>query len=344
MKKTIGVFIVDDSCVARELLVYIIEKDPDLFVAGKAENGQKALQWLENNTCDVMTIDIHMPTLNGFEVIETVMSTKPIPTVIISAAYTEKDTEMAFKAMEVGALAILERPLGPNDALFEVKAKEIRNTIKLIAEIKTVTRRKKFKEAENQSKIFPLKKETIKAVAIGASLGGPIAIATILKQIPFEFPVPIFIVQHISKGFTHSFIEWLQEQTPLKVKAAEQGEIAKGGIAYVAIDGHHLTIKDNNVIALENKDYENHHCPSVGRLFSSMAKTYRAQCVGIILTGMGKDGAIELLEMKNAGAYTIAQDEESCIMFGMPKEAITLRAVQQILPLSKIGHLLNSLV
>lgn len=344
MKEKIGVFIVDDSAVARELLIHIIGKDPDLFVAGTAENGEKALYWLENNTCNVMTIDIHMPTLNGFEVVEKVMATKPIPTVIISAAYNQKDTDMAFRAMEAGALAILERPRGPGDNLFEAKASEICNTIKLIAEIKIVTRRKRSKEFEKPHKTPPIKKESIHAVAIGASLGGPMAIATILKEIMPTFHAPIFIVQHISKGFTQSFIEWLQEQSSLKVKAAQNGEIAQAGVVYVGIDGHHLTVMDKNIIVLANDSPPNHHhCPSVGRLFSSVAKTYHSHAIGIILTGMGRDGAEELLEMKNQGAYTIAQDEESCVMFGMPKEAIALGAVHQVLPLSKIASLLNTL-
>lgn len=170
------------------------------------------------------------------------------------------------------------------------------------------------------------------------------AIATILKGISPTFQAPIFIVQHISKGFTQSFIEWLQQQSPLKIKLAENGEIAQAGIVYVGTDGQHLVIKDKNIISLENNIPPSNHCPSVGRLFSSVAKSYRSHAIGVILTGMGKDGAEELLEMKNLGAYTIAQDEESCVMFGMPKEAIALGGVQQILSLNKIASHLNALV
>lgn len=343
-KKIIKVFIIDDSRVAREFLTYIIESDPELKVVGSAESGELALQWLQTQTCDVITMDIHMPHLNGFEVTKKIMESKPIPTIVISSGYTLTDNLLAFKALEVGALAILEKPGGLGDVNYVRKAKEIVDTIKLISDIKVVKRRHKpvFGEIKNVALHIESKVE-IKAVGIGASLGGPLAIAKILDDLPSSFPVPIFIVQHIVAGFTENFIKWLQERSNLQINQAKDGEKAKPGCVYIAADGCQMEIKNGDLISL---DYTQNSAfqPSVGRLFKSLAATYGSHCIGVILTGMGKDGAAELLTLKQKGAYTIAQDEESSLMFGMPKEAILLGAVNKVLPLNMIACTLNALV
>lgn len=336
--------IVDDSRTARELLTHIIESDPELKVVGYAEDGEKALQWLRNETCDVITMDIHMPHINGFEVTQKIMETKPIPTVIISSGYTPTDNLMAFKALEVGALVILEKPAGLGDAMYHQKAQEIVETIKMISGIVVLTRR--HKKSIDNSKILPMVSELkreIKAIGIGASLGGPLAIAQILENLPSSFPVPLFIVQHIAAGFSKDFIRWLQERSALRICIAKDGEIAQPGCVYVAADKCQMEIKHGNLISLDHNPTSEIQ-PSVGHLFKSLALTYGPHCIGVILTGMGRDGAAELLLMKQKGAYTIAQNEESCLMFGMPKEAIAIEAASQILPLNEIAHSLISLV
>lgn len=338
--KIINVFVVEDSKVARELLIHIIEKDPQLKVVGWAENGEDALKWLETGTCDVVTMDIKMPGLNGFEVTKKIMETRPLPTVIISAGYTPNDSSLAFKALEVGALAILEKPHAPTDINYPKQCKEIIDTIKMIADMKVIAHHKA------QSFIsMPLKlasKVEIKAVGIGASLGGPLAIAKILENLPANLPVPIFIVQHISEGFTEDFIRWLQERSKLRIFSAKNGTIAQAGCVYVAVESCHMEIKHGGCITLDYSQSLGIR-PSVGRLFRSLAETYGPHCIGIILTGMGGDGAEEMLLMKQKGAYTIAQDQESCLMFGMPKEAIQLGAAQKILPLDRIAQALIDL-
>lgn len=342
-KKTIKVLIVDDSRVARAMLTHIIESDPDLKVAGYAENGEIALQWLQKEDCDVITMDIHMPVINGFEVTKKIMETKPLPTIIISSGYDSHDNHMAFKAIEAGALAILEKPVGIYDVSYSQMAKEIIHTIKMVSGIKLLTRHPRIHLNENKNFLKTAPKLSVKAIGIGASLGGPLAIAKILEDLPASFPIPIFIVQHIAAGFTEDFIRWLQNRAKLKIYLAKHGELAQPGCVYIAADVCQMGIKKGDII---NLDYTTLHGiqPSVGHLFKSLAETYGAQCIGVILTGMGRDGAEELLLMKQKGAYTIAQDEESCLMFGMPKEAILINAAQQIVPLNLIASTLIRLV
>lgn len=341
-KKLISVFIVDDSRVARELLSHVIRSDPDLQVVGVAANGEEALEWLKKNTCDVITMDIHMPYLNGFEVTQKIMEKKPIPIAIVSAAYTPADKQMSFHALEAGALAILEKPMGINDASYYEKAKDLTDIIKTISEIKAIKRLKiSLGSNIDYEKIVP--ESEIKAVAIGASLGGPLAICEILSELPSTFPVPIFIVQHIVAGFTEGFVRWLQGRSKLHVCLAKDKERAKPGTVYIAADNFQMEVNKGGVISLVNGAPDGRQ-PSIASLFKSVAENYGPSSIGVILTGMGRDGAQELLQMKQKGALTIAQDEESCLMFGIPKEAILLGAARYILPLNKIANTLTKLV
>ncbi len=339
----IRVLVVDDSKSSRQLLAHIIESDPTIKIVGFAEDGEKALDWLKANDADVITMDLFMPKINGFEVSRKIMETKPIPIVIVSSAYNPQDTEQGFKALEAGALAFIGKPAGMGDPNYSHRAKEIVDTIKIIAEVKLIKRRTTKRIASAPPSEHAVTEHRIEAVAIGASLGGPIALQTILSSLPKNFPVPIFIVQHIAHGFTQGFVNWLQTYSTLHIVMGENNMRASPGICYVAPDGFDFQIKERNIISL-SPTCSTFLCPSVGSLFASMATTYGPRCVGVLLTGMGRDGALELLAMKNRGAYTIAQDEESCLMFGMPQEAIKLGAARMVLPLNDIAATLNNLV
>ncbi len=338
MKKTIiKVLIVDDCLVFRELLAHIIETDPELQVVKMAATGEEALKWLESESADVITMDIQMPGLNGFEVTRKIMETKPIPIVIITSGYTTANTEMAFRAIEAGALAIIEKPTKFIKEKYEIQTQEIIKTIKMISEIKLVKKQHRFKESSGLP-MLPLVRERakqIQAVAIGASLGGPLAIAEILSHLPSSFPVPIFIVQHISAGFIDGFIQWIQKYSVLPIHLAQHNQCAIPGHVYIAPDKCHMEVKKGHVIHLDHSSANSQ--PFIARLFHSMAYTYGPCAIGVILTGMGRDGANDLLLMRQKGAYTIAQDESSCIMFGIPREAIIIGAAQQVLPLNKIA-------
>lgn len=336
--KTIKVLVVDDSRVSRELLKHVLESDPLIEVVAMVESGDAALKWLENHSCHVVTMDIHMPVLNGFEVTQRIMAIRPTPTIIISSGYTQTDEKMAFDAMEAGALAILEKPAGLGDQLYHKKVKEIVETIKMVSSIKVV-RRTTFHHSSQQQKVSIEKeiKKEFRAVAIGASLGGPLAVAQILSELQADFPMPVFVVQHIAAGFTDGFIKWLQERSKLKILSAQDG-IATAGNVYVARDGCQMYVNKGNFISLESSE---HIQPSINTLFKSISQAYGPNAIGILLTGMGRDGAEGLLAMKQKGALTIVQDKESSLVFGMPKEAIQLGAATKILPLNAIASALN---
>lgn len=333
----IKLFMVDDSPVARDLLTYVLETDPALQIIGYAQNGEEALQWLKYQTPDVITMDITMPLMDGFAATRRIMQIKPTPIVIVSSYYDYQDSEKSFQAMQAGALAIMQKPQGIHDRYL---IKELLETIHLIHGCKLVTRRLQPLEqtlAQDNPPLTEIHGEPILAIGIGASLGGPVAVEKILSALPSTLPVPIFLVQHISLGFTKGLADWLQKSCKLKIKIATDGEVAQAGCVYLPPDGYFMHVKKDNLIKLVPQGIDDHR-PGIGQLFQSMAHVYGPRAIGIILTGMGKDGAAELLMMREKGAFTIAQDEESCVLFGMPKEAIKLGAAKQILPLEKISE------
>lgn len=339
--KTIRVLVVDDSEVARQLLGHIIESDPKLKVVGYCKTGEEVLKRIDTLKPDVITLDINLPGMDGFEVAKIIMHSYPIPIVIVSGAYTSQDTAKSFKAIEVGALAILEKPAGIGSESYQEKVREIKETIKTISGLKLIKRISPYTSKVKRK--IEVENRQIEVVGIGTSLGGPQALSVILSQLSPQFPIPIFIVQHIAIGFTEGLASWLQKFTQIPVKIPKNGDDARPGVIYVAPEKCHMEILKGNKIHLDytvTKDIQ----PSVDRLFASLAANYGPKSVGVILTGMGRDGARELLTMKQKGAFTIAQDQESCIMFGMPREAIALGAAKKIVPLGQIAEVLNKLV
>ncbi len=333
-EKQINVLIVDDSQVSCDLLKHIIESDPKIKVMGISKNGQEALNFLENNTPDVISMDLLMPGMDGFETTKRIIEFKPLPVVVITSAFTESNTMMALKSMEAGALVILEKPLGIKDIK---RSKEIINAIKLVVDVKVIKRvYDKARGITDKSILQEKKIHEIWAVAIGASIGGPLALAEILSQLPSNLSVPIFIVQHIAAGFITGLIKWLQERSKVPIHLAQHGIKALPGHVYIAPDAYHMSVTKNGVIFLHQS--ENQAQPSIGHLFRSMAQAYGSHGMGVILTGMGSDGAQDLLLMKLEGAYTIAQDEKSSIVFGMANEAVKIGAVSEILSIEKIGQ------
>ncbi len=343
MTKKVEVLIVDDSASARELLAYIINSDERLNVIGSVKDGEEALRFVKTRKPDVITMDIVMPKMDGFETTKRIMQTTPIPIIIISSSFCHDDIEKSFKAMDAGSVAILEKPQGPKDLDFAEKKKTILDTINTMSEVKLITRRHSQGEPPAASQEVIKKDRTINAIAIGTSLGGPQALHQILTQLSPHCSVPIFIVQHIASGFVHGFVEWLNNVTPLDVKLSVNGYHAKGGDVIIAADGHHLGINRDNTVVLSDGPPEGGIKPAASHLFHSVAEAHGKNSVGIILTGMGRDGVAELLYMRQKGAMTIAQDEKDCTMFGMPKEAAQQGAAQHILSLDEIAHTINIL-
>jgi two-component system, chemotaxis family, protein-glutamate methylesterase/glutaminase len=337
--KRIRVLVVEDSPVVRELLVYILGRDPEIQVSGTAVNGEEAIEAVIRTKPDIIIMDIHMPRMNGLDATRKIMETVPTPIVIVSGSSSRKEVAATFQALEAGALAIVEKPSGIDLPDGEDAANKLVQTVKLMAEVKVV-RRWPRKETVPATSRKPLAAQ-IKIVAIGASAGGPLVLQTILRGLPKNFPVPIAIVQHMASGFTEGFIEWLGQSSGFPAHVAAHGEQLLAGHAYVAPDGFHMKVEAGNRIALSRDGPENGHRPSVSYLFRSVATVFGSGAVGVLLSGMGKDGAKELLLMKEKGAITIAQDRESAVVPGMPGEAIDLGAAMYVLTPDKIVEVLD---
>ncbi len=343
----IKIIVVEDSPVAREYLAYILTSDPAIQVVGTASNGVEALEILRHNKPDVITMDIHMPMMDGFEATRRIMEIFPTPIVIVSGSSEGKEVASTFRAIEAGALAVVRRPPGVNHEEFEAASKELIQTVKLMSEVKVVKRIPRPFQAHIavQPKISTplLKTAGIQAIAIGASTGGPPVLQKILSDLPQGFPVPVLIVQHIAQGFVEGFTEWLSGASRFPVSVASHGERLEPGHGYVAPDGFHLGVGNGLRIVLSDHAPENGMRPSADHLFRTVAQALGPAAVGVLLTGMGRDGAVGLKTMKEKGAITIAQDEESSVVHGMPGEAIKLGAATQVLPPEDIAVILNTL-
>jgi two-component system chemotaxis response regulator CheB len=343
----IKVLVVDDSPVAREFLTHIFNSDPDLQVIGAAKDGEEAVKAVLDLQPDVITMDIHMPKMDGFEATLRIMETRATPIVMVSATSTVREVTTAFRALEAGALAIVPRPMGIGAPEYETTVRELVQTVKLMSEVKVVRRlprdrKERVLSADAVRKTVPTAAE-MKIVAVGSSTGGPMVIKTILSRLPKEFSVPLLIVQHIATGFLNGFVEWLDNSSNLRVHVASHGEYILPGHVYFAPDELHMGVNANDRIILSSDQAENNLRPSVSYLFRSVAHVYGKNAMGVLLTGMGKDGAQELKMMREKGAVTIAQDKESSIVFGMPGEAVNLDAAMHVLPPEGIALLLKTL-
>ncbi|QJT09079.1 chemotaxis-specific protein-glutamate methyltransferase CheB [Oceanidesulfovibrio marinus] len=341
----IGVLIVDDSTVVREAMRYAVESDPELFVAGLAANGREAIEKTRSLEPDVIAMDFHMPDMNGIQATRQIMQETPTPIVIVSGLLDPKEASANFMALDAGALALLEKPrfIGAEQ---QQALGEIVKTLKLMSEV-TVIRRRPGKEEQPKIQPGPARRDIhagkrgpFSLVAIGASTGGPQAISRILSLLPADFSLPILIVQHIAPGFLQGLIHWLNAQTPLEVETALHGKRPLPGHVYFAPDGAHLGVGRGNVMLLSDAAPENNLRPSVSHLFRSVANVLGDKGVGVLLTGMGSDGAAELGAMHGKGALTVGQSEESCIVFGMPRAARDAGAADLMLSLDDIATML----
>lgn len=344
----IKVLIVEDSPVVQALLNHILSSDPEIQVIGTANNGAEALKLITQMKPDVITMDIHMPKMNGYEVTRRIVETHPVPIVIVSASYKPEDLDKTFRALEAGAVAAVEKPAGMGHPDFEDMAKRLVETVKLMSEVKVVRRWSRLRQAETAASRPVLEsKQTpadIKCVAIGASTGGPPVLQIILSGLSRDFSAPVLIVQHIAAGFLQGLAAWLGQATGLPVHIASHGEYFLPGHVYFAPDGFQMGVESRGRIALSKEEPDNGLRPSVSHLFRSVAKVYGPYAVGVLLTGMGNDGAEELKLMKDKGAVTIAQDKDSSVVHGMPGEAIKLGAATHVLPPDRIAVTLTRLI
>jgi two-component system chemotaxis response regulator CheB len=346
--RQIRVLLVEDAPVERELLRYLLSSDPQLLVAGVAHDGEEGVAAACRLRPDVIIMDIHMPRLDGFSAARQIMESCPTRIVMVTASSQAHEVAETFRVLEAGALTVLAKPIGPGSADFAAVASEFIRAIKLMAEVPVV---KRWPHARSAPPLPPPPPQPavggpadIKLVAIGASTGGPQVLQEILSRLPAQLPVPLLIVQHISSGFTAGFAEWLGHATGFPVHIAVHGQLPAAGHAYVAPDGLHLGVGKDGLLELSEAAKEHGLRPSVSYLFRSVAAAYGPAAIGVLLTGMGRDGAQELRAMRQAGAVTIAQDRDSAIVFGMPGAAVQLEAAVHVLPPAAIAGTIQRLL
>lgn len=345
----IKVLIVDDSALLRQVLSSIISSDPKLEVIGTASDPYIAASKIANELPDVITLDVEMPRMDGLTFLKKIMSQKPVP-VVICSSLTEKGSDTALKALEFGAVEIITKPKLGQKQYFEESREVICDIIKAAASAK-IKKIKPITELQVTPKLSAdviIEKSTNKSmikttetvVAVGASTGGTEALRIFLEKFPLDSP-GIVIVQHMPENFTKAFAKRLDGICKISVKEAEDGDTVLRGRALIAPGNKHMLLKRSGAkyfVELKNGPLVSRHKPSVDVLFRSTARYAGANAIGVIMTGMGDDGAKGMLEMKEVGAYTIAQNEESCVVFGMPNEAIKLGGVDSILPLEVISE------
>ena len=342
----IRVVIVDDSPVIIELLIFALGEDKDLQVIGTAKDGQEAVRVVAEKRPDIVLMDINMPKMNGFEATRQIMETTAVPIVIMTSARDPREVAVSFEAMQAGALACLHKPTGIDHKDYAKTIEELKNTLKLMAGIPVVRRWRPIPRTDAVPEFIPTREPlpSYGIIAIGASTGGPTAIETILSRFPKNLPVPVLIVQHMSEGFTVGFVDWLEKTSGFPVSIPKNGDTLKSGHAYVAPEGFHMGLDSGHSIQLSPSPPENGLRPSVSYLFRSLKTVCGNHTIAVLLTGMGEDGADELLNLKKAGAITFAQDESSSVVFGMPGVAIKRGAALYVMPPEKITEMITGLV
>lgn len=337
--RPVRVLIVDDSVVIRQLLKDILSRDNEIEVVGTATDPIDAYDKIVQMKPDVLTLDVEMPRMDGITFLEKLMRTHPMPVVMVSTL-TRQGSEVTLKALEIGAVDFIAKPTESIFTGMSALSHEI------VAKVKTAARARVRAHTEPVTPVAtPLPavrhgQGSVHLIAIGASTGGPEAIRQVLQGLPAEVP-PIVIVQHMPPVFTRSFAERLDRLCTVRVKEAEDGEPLEAGHAYIAPGDYHLQVTRNGLhyrAKVVQTVPVNRHRPSVDALFDSVVQTSRSSAIGILLTGMGADGARGLKKMRDTGARTIAQDEETCVVFGMPREAIHLGGAEFVLPLPQISH------
>lgn len=342
LRRKIRVLIVDDSALMRRVLTDILAPHPDLEVAGTAADPVAAWEQVRNLNPDVITLDVEMPKMDGLTFLDQLIRVRPTPVVMVSTL-TEQGSETTLRALELGAVDFVAKPKMDLILGMAAYAEELVEKIRAAAGARV--RRARVMRPQAPLPI-PGTFAADKLVIVGASTGGTEAIKEFLLDFPADAP-PVLITQHMPPGFTESFAKRLDAQCRISVKEAEHGERVRRGHAYIAPGHSHLKVRRNGihyVLELTQDPPVNRHRPSVEVLFRSAAQWVGRNAVGVMLTGMGKDGAMAMLEMKRAGAYNFAQDEATCVVFGMPREAIALGAVDEVLPIQRmaarvLGHL-----
>jgi two-component system, chemotaxis family, protein-glutamate methylesterase/glutaminase len=340
-EQPIRVVVADDSALAREMLVQILSSDAQIEVVGSATDGQEAIDLAAALRPDLVTMDIHMPRVDGLRAIEHIMAFSPVPVLVVSASVYGEGVGRAFDALDAGALEVMKKPEPRDWADLSDIAADIIARVKLLSRVPVVTHVRGIRAtrpdrpgsepgAGHDAATRP------EVVAIGSSTGGPSALLNVLGRLPADFPLPVLVAQHIAEGFIPGLVAWLDAGCKMRVCVAEDGMPVLPGMAYLAPTGVNLTF-DGRRMRLTAPSAGQIHVPSADALFESVAAACGSHGIGVILTGMGADGARGLKAMHDEGAATIAQDEATSTVFGMPKTAIEMGAAGTVLPVHEIA-------
>lgn len=341
--KPIRVVVTEDSAVTRALLTAILEEAPGFELVAAVPDGAEAVDAVARLRPAVVTMDLHMPRLDGVEATRRIMRQTPTPIVVVTAS-SEVDGRLTYDALAAGALSVVARPVGPSDPRFVTRREALLNELRLMAGVRVVRR---IGGAEPRPWMPPLAPRrpvrAVQVVAIAASTGGPAALYRLLGDLPREFEVPILVVQHMSAGFIGGLARWLSEVAPGGVRVARDGDVLVGGAVLLAPDGAHLRVAAGGTVRLDPGPSIGGHRPAATALFDSVARAYGDSAIGVVLTGMGRDGVDGLARLRAAGSVTLAQDAASAAVFGMPGAAIEADAVERVVPLEDLGPTIAAL-
>jgi two-component system chemotaxis response regulator CheB len=348
--------VVDDARAFRAVMREILATAPGVEIVGEAGDGREAVALVKTLRPDVVTMDVRMPNVDGLVALDEIMRVAPTPVIVVSAEAGGEAQQVAFRALQLGAIEVLAKPRDPGTPRFDRQAEAIRQAVRAVAGLVLVGRRRPSlsqlpavtpvygtPRAEPLARPRALPAGSPEVVAIVASTGGPPALATILAGLPRDLAVPILVVQHIAPGFEAGLAKWLDTTSRLDVRLAENGAVLQCGSVYVASDGRHLGVGGRRVLLSEEPPIEGFR-PSATHLFASVAREYGARAAGFVLTGMGRDGADGLALMRGAGAYTAAQSASSSVIFGMPKAALECGAAEHVLELDEVAGEIRRLV
>jgi two-component system chemotaxis response regulator CheB len=342
----IRIVVAEDSLTTRALLVSLFQSDPEFQVVGEASDGQQAVELTRKLRPDIVTMDVRMPRMDGLEATRCIMIEMPTPIVVVSATLGSDDVAASMRAIRAGALTALAKPPGPGAPDFEAARTRFLATVRALAQVKVVGHR-----LRSLSKLLPLPPDgrsprppRAGVVAIAASTGGPGALRVVLDALPRDFSAPVLVVQHLSPGFLDGFADWLNSSCRLHVKVAAEGEQIVRGTVYIAPEDRHLAISNTGAIRALSEPAVDGFRPSASVLFESVANVYGRSVLAAILTGMGRDGVLGLRRIRELGGRIIAQDEQTCSVFGMPAAAIEAGLADFVLPISLVSAKLVEMV
>jgi two-component system, chemotaxis family, protein-glutamate methylesterase/glutaminase len=335
----VRVMVVEDSLVVRQLLVHIIASDPRLVVAAAVTSAEEALQEIGRVRPDVISMDIRLPGMDGLEATRRIMADHPTPIVVIASSIEDSSLKISMNALRAGALTVVEKPVGLSSDGYAAIASTICTQLYIMSQVPVVRQRSfsPWREAAAPRRELEWSALRPSIMGIAASTGGPPALAKVLGALPPDFPLPILLVQHMGAPFLEGFASWLNGLVPLDVRLAQDQEIPKPGQVYVAPGDRHLLLSSAGTLKLSTEPPLRNQRPSATMLFQSMAHSLGRRGLGVILTGMGEDGAQGLVELRQAGGYAVAEDESTAVVYGMPAAAARMGGVNVSLPLDLIA-------